>query len=93
MRDQAIDGAAAGNQYVFTFETVSSILATDRARRDADYDTPNRTVAYAQIAGDVDSPVRGDQVELDSIDKCKYNLEAIPDGVAICMVLGYRGTE
>ncbi|RQZ27299.1 hypothetical protein DIE14_12470 [Burkholderia sp. Bp9017] len=76
---EAINAAATGNANVFKFDTVGGVLNPDPAHMGADCSTPDQTVTEVQIAGIADPLVQRYSVALDTINKCKYNPEAIPE--------------
>ena len=74
----AISTAARGDN-VFQFATVGGTLYVDPSHMGADCSTPDQTVKDAHLAGIADPLVERYKVALDTINKCKYNPEAIPE--------------
>lgn len=69
----------AANNNVFPVDTVGGTSQPDVAHMGADCSTPDKVAQDAQIASIVDPLVERYKVALDTINKCKYNREAIPE--------------
>lgn len=60
-------------------EPIGGILKTDPAHMGADCETPDQVAKDAYLASIVDPLVTRYKTALDTINKCKYNPEAIPE--------------
>ncbi|KKL33973.1 hypothetical protein WR30_25915 [Burkholderia contaminans FFH2055] len=74
----AISTASRGDN-VFQFATVGGTLNADPSHMGADCSTPDQAVKDAHLASIADPLVERYRVALDTINKCKYNPEAIPE--------------
>ncbi|WP_080434868.1 hypothetical protein [Burkholderia ubonensis] len=70
----ALNGMLGGG-----LEPIGGILKSDPAHMGADCDTPDQVAKDAYLASIVDPLVERYKVALDTINKCKYNPEALPE--------------